>query len=275
MLQKQFNHFEKISGGTLGISATHIESNETISFNEDKIFLMCSTYKLPMMACLLQKVEQGKIDLNQLCEVNKNDLRPGMIGFLNHLDYSTPVQLSVLNLLRLALQESDNTSTDILLKLIGGPSVVMQTLSEINIRDMRVNRSTLEVITAVENNTFKADERDSCSPTAMMQLLTKIFNSTIIQPKYTELLFNIMRRCRTGQNRLMGLLPQGTPVAHKTGTLTSYCNDVGVITLPHNAGHIVIAVFIKDSPKDVTALERVIAEVARTIYDYFLFKSRE
>jgi beta-lactamase class A len=80
-----------------------------------------------------------------------------------------------------------------------------------------------------------------------------------------------MRGCKRGQLRLLGLLPHKTPVAHKTGTLTGFACDVGIITLPNEAGSIAISVFIKESNKELEHLERIIAEVGRTIYDYFLF----
>lgn len=52
----------------------------------------------------------------------------------------------------------------------------------------------------------------------------------------TALLKEIMERCETGETRLKGLLPKGTVIAHKTGTIGGTTNDVGVITLPHNKG---------------------------------------
>ena len=79
-----------------------------------------------------------------------------------------------------------------------------------------------------------------------------------------------MRRNKLYPNRLMGLLPPKTPVAHKAGTATGYTNDVGIITLPNQYGHIAITAFIKNSSKDKIPNERVLAEVGRTVYDYFL-----
>lgn len=105
----------------------------------------------------------------------------------------------------------------------------------------------------------------------MVHLLSKVFHEEIINADHRDLLLSIMRRCKTGPTRLMGLLPKNTPVAHKTGTATGYNHDVGYITLPDNAGHIAIAVFIKESNTDTSLAERAIAEVARTIYDFFLY----
>jgi len=59
-------------------------------------------------------------------------------------------------------------------------------------------------------------------------------------------------------------------VAHKTGTLGGVANDVGVITLPGDLGHVAISIFTKSSAKPEDASEKAVAEVARTIYDYFV-----
>jgi len=82
-----------------------------------------------------------------------------------------------------------------------------------------------------------------------------------------------MRGCKRGPLRLMGLLPMKTPVAHKTGTLDRYVCDVGIITLPDNVGHVVVSIYIKDSTQDLAINERVLAEVGRTLYDYFLLSA--
>lgn len=96
----------------------------------------------------------------------------------------------------------------------------------------------------------------------------------MLKPESAELLLDIMRRCRTGEARLRGLLPQGTEIAHKTGTIGGSTNDVGIITLPDSAGHVAMAVFVKSSEKDAAARERAIAEIARAVHDFFLFQPR-
>jgi beta-lactamase class A len=80
-----------------------------------------------------------------------------------------------------------------------------------------------------------------------------------------------MRRCETGAARIKGILPPGTEVRHKTGTIGGTTNDVGIITLPGEAGHVALAVFVKSSRRPSTDVEPVIAQIARAVYDYFLF----
>ena len=68
------------------------------------------------------------------------------------------------------------------------------------------------------------------------------------------------------------MLPDGTSLAHKTGTIGGTTNDVGIVTLPENAGHVAIAVFIKGSDKESAARERTIAQIARSVYDFFFYQ---
>ena len=83
---------------------------------------------------------------------------------------------------------------------------------------------------------FEKDLRDTATPRGMVALLERIYRQGRALPPSSELLLDIMRRCRTGENRLKGLLPPGTEVAHKTGTIGRTTNDVGIITLPDGGG---------------------------------------
>jgi beta-lactamase class A len=77
-----------------------------------------------------------------------------------------------------------------------------------------------------------------------------------------------MSRTTTGFHRLRGLLPKGTPVADKTGTIGGVANDVGFITLP-DGRRIAIAVYTKSSTTSEADREKAIAEVTRSVYDFF------
>jgi beta-lactamase class A len=86
----------------------------------------------------------------------------------------------------------------------------------------------------------------------------------------SQVLLDIMARCRTGSARLKAMLPLGTPIAHKTGTLNGLGNDVGVVTLPDGRAFS-IAVFVMKDGKGRETRDRIMAEAARAAYDYFLF----
>jgi beta-lactamase class A len=210
--------------------------------------------------------------------------------------------LSLRNLLEIMLLVSDNTATDLCLRHAGGGEGVTARMRMLGIEGLRVDRSTLELISdwkglsLVPGNeerdpakygelldsvsrekadaaerAFEDDPRDTATPRAMAALLEKIWKREALSPESTDLLLDIMKRCRTGEGRLKGILPGGTEVAHKTGTIGRTLNDVGIITLPNGAGHVIVAAFVKASSRPESERERAIAEAARAAHDYFLF----
>lgn len=302
LLNNYFQQLEAWCQGKLGLSAYHLPSLTKVAYQSDQLFDLASTYKLPIAVCLLQKVAQGKLNLNTLIEVHEYDLRGGISSTLTLLNYNAPVSISILNLLQFMLQESCNSASDIILNMIGGPVEVMNMLNAAGIDNLRVDRSILELLALGEGidppppkactiqqfqalqqkvspeakaaaiRQIKNDTRDQGNPDAMCQLLMQIQNHVILRPAQSELLLNIMQRCQTGAKRLMGRLPLDTKVSHKTGTdmALGQVNDVGIIYLPNKSEQVVIAVYV-ETTRTLEIAERVIAETARSIYDYFLW----
>ena len=118
---------------------------------------------------------------------------------------------------------------------------------------------------------FSTDARDSSTPLAMAHLLAMTWAGKALGSKNTEVFKDIMLRVQTGTGRIKGVLPPGTQVGHKTGTIGGTTNDVGYIYLPDGAGHVITVVFVKDSERPVPVREATIAQISRAIYDYFLF----
>jgi beta-lactamase class A len=130
-----------------------------------------------------------------------------------------------------------------------------------------VSDSTREVAAEA----FAADLRDTSTPVAMAELLEALWNGEALSEHSTELLLDALQRVETGVGRIRGVLPPRTKVGHKTGTIGKTTNDVGYIYLPDEAGHVITVVFVKDSELEVPEREQVIAQIARAVYDYFLF----
>jgi beta-lactamase class A len=79
----------------------------------------------------------------------------------------------------------------------------------------------------------------------------------------------------TGKNRIKGQLPEGTIVAHKTGSsgtneksITAAANEIGIVTLP-NGNHFAISVFITNSRENEETNEKIIADISKLAWDYF------
>ena len=79
---------------------------------------------------------------------------------------------------------------------------------------------------------------------------------------------------------MKGQLPDGTIVAHKTGTsgankdgLTAAVNDIGIVFLS-GGRYFFISVFVTDSKEDSATNEKIIADISKAAWDYFLTKKK-
>jgi beta-lactamase class A len=302
-MEHELERIARLGGGQVGVQAIHLESGRQISMNPQVKFPMASTIKIAIAVQLLTKIEQGDLSLATIVDVKPTDLHPGS-GTLTSLFIHPGVQLSVQNLLELMIVISDNSATDILLGLAGGPEAVMNRLKMLNVQGMSVDRSIIQLLADLQGvtlppanqwtagfydklsheltpemrkravETFAADPRDTSTPAAMVDLLTKIYQGKALKPESRQVLLDVMSRCQTGNARIKGFLPPNTEVAHKTGSLgATATDDVGYITLPDNAGHVAIAVFVGPSTQQTAERDQTIAHLSRAVYDYFLFQS--
>src|SRR4030095_2431672 len=87
----------------------------------------------------------GELRLDQMIQVQPSDLHPGS-GTLTDLFNKPGLALSVRNLMELMLLISDNSATDVCLRLAGGPEAVTARMREIGISGIDVNRSTARLL---------------------------------------------------------------------------------------------------------------------------------
>jgi beta-lactamase class A len=268
-LQRQIKLIARSARGRVGAAVMLLETGEEVSINGGESFPMQSVYKLPIGMTLLRRVDEGAMKLDERVRIEESDLPPA--------DIHSPVrdkyphggaELSVGELLRAMLVESDGTASDVLLRLDGGPARVNEFLRGLGASGIVV--ATTEKEMAADR---RVQYRNHATPLAMLGLLRSVQEGRGLSAPSHALLLQLMTECATGPHRLKGLLPAGTPVAHKTGTsdtangVTAATNDVGIITLP-DGRHLAVAVFVSDSRADEATREGVIAKIARAAWDW-------
>jgi len=301
-LEGEVRRLADMAGGTMGLSALHIESGRSFSLNGTERFPMASAYKIPIAVQLLMRVDREEISLDQVVTLRTSDVHPGS-GKLIQSSKKKPVYHTVRELLELMLLVSDNTASDALLKLAGGPEAVTASMQAMGIKDLDISRCTLnmladwrgiEKLPAAEDfsvdkynklrdkvpadlletaqDRFYSDTRDTATPDAMTSLLARVYNGPVLKSESSSLLLTIMGRCQTGKSRIKKLIPPGMAVANKTGTIgKGMVNDVALLTLPDGAGHVALTIFIKASERSVARQEEIMAQIARYCYDYYFF----
>lgn len=266
-LRNRIEQLASAAKGRVGVAAKMLETGEAVFFNAKDHFPMQSVYKLPIGMAVLRQVDAGKLSLDQRVRVEKSDfVRPGQRSPVRD-KYPNGTELTVGELLRLMVLESDGTASDVLMKLAGGAEAVQKYLSELEIA---------EIIVANTEKEFAEDRmlqyRNWASPEGAVALLSALQTGRGLSEQSRARLLKFMTESPTGPKRLKGLLPQEAIVAHKTGTsgtsegLTAATNDIGIVTLP-DGRHLAIAVFVMDSPADEATREQVIAKIARAVWD--------
>ena len=267
-LQKQITGIAAEAKGKVGVSAVLLETGEVVaSLNPHEHFPMQSVYKLPISMAVMKAVDAGKIKLSDRITISKDDLVGRVAHSPMRLRHPNGATLTVEELLRFAISESDGAASDALMKLAGGPGAVQAYLTELSIKDMIVLDTE---VTLTQDTT--ARYRNWATPEAAVALLRALHERRGgLSESSQRVLLKFMTESKPGQKRLKGLLPAGTPVAHKTGSsgtekgVTAATNDVGIITLP-NGKRLAIAVFVSDSPADEATREGVIARIAKAVY---------
>jgi beta-lactamase class A len=237
-LEQQLKALVGSQSSDVGVAALDLSTGETVSINGETAFPMASTVKVAVAAAYLSQVDHGRRSLY--------DKISGQTAY---------------NLMERMMIHSDNRATDILIRDLGGPGALQDWIRFNNLHNLRVDR-TIARLLADKRDLW--DARDSSTPLAMVELLQRLDKGKVLKPESRSMLMDLMGRCATGKNRIRGLLPWGTRVENKTGTLNNYTSDVGYITL-QNGRRIAVAFFARGG----TNRPRTIAEAARTIYDGF------
>jgi beta-lactamase class A len=233
---------------------------------------MQSVFKLPLVLTVLHEVELGTLSSNQPVRFLPSDrILPHAYSPLQDRYPDGGVDVPLQELLRLTVSLSDNVAADILLRLLGGskadgPKVVNSYMAALGVRGFHLRDNE-----AVLHHDVSAQYRNWFEPAGAVQLLRRIGDNSPLTPEHTDLLLGWMTPAvRT--KRLEGDLPDGVRVAHKSGSsdvdngVAHATNDIGLIPLP-DGRRIAIAVFVTDSTADEATRERVIARIARAVYD--------
>ena len=266
-LQAQFAQIASAAGGRVGVAAVMIESDDSAYLNEGEHFPMQSVYKLPIAMAVLKQIDEGKIKPDQKVRIEKSDF----IGKAQHSPirdkYPDGTEMTVSEIMRAAISESDGTASDVLLKLIGGAPAAQEYLNRIGITEMKILNTEKEL---GEDQTVQY--KNWTSPAEAANLLRALYNRQGLSEQSQQLLLKFMTESTPGAKRLKGLLPANAVVAHKTGTsatinnITAATNDIGIVTMP-NGKHFIVAVFVSDSPADQTTREETIAKIAKAVWD--------
>jgi beta-lactamase class A len=265
-LRQRIEQIARTAQGRVGVTATVLETGQSVTLNGEQRFPMQSVYKFPIAMAVLAQADRGKLKLDQRVRIESSDIAP-VSATLDRK--SQGKEFTLAELLKYMVSNSDNTACDVLLRLIGGPKVVDRYLQNLGMKDIVVANTEKELL-----RDKAVQYRNYATPDATIVLLRAFHEGRGLSKSSQALLRRLMTETPTGLKRIKGMLPKGTVVVHKTGTsstvdvdgVAAATNDVGLVTLP-NGHHLAIAVFVSDAKADMATREAAIAKIARAVWD--------
>ncbi len=202
--------YEAATGGHVGLYAENVVSGARREWRADERFVMCSTFKASLAALILSRVDRGQDRLDVPIAYTAADLK----------DWYAPVAkanmgrgaLSVGEMCRAAVEESDNTCATLLLARVGGPAVLTSFW-----RACGDDVSRLDDPEPFLNRVPLGDDRDTTTPRAMAGNLKRFVLGDLLFPSSRLQLTTWLIGSVTGFDRLRAGLPRGWVVGDKTG----------------------------------------------------------
>lgn len=288
--------------GMLGVRVIHVESGRGGAVNAGDWFPLMSAYKLPIAIHALRAAARGELDLDASVTLTRADRRPGLSPLARTIEQSGEQTRTVRELISAILRVSDNTASDKLLRLAGGPAAVQRTLRKLGLDGIDISRYELQfsadyngvccleemqpfslerLADAVEKvpevkrrlaaAAFVKDRRDAATPAAFATLLVRLAKGEFLSASDTRWVIAEMSEMHTRDTRLRAGLPAGTVVALRPGTsgetdgVRAAHNDSALVTLPDGT-HLAIVTFLKASRGTDETRDASLASVARAAY---------
>jgi beta-lactamase class A len=258
---------------TWGIYVKSLETGEEIALDADRQMETMSTIKIPLMVEVLEQIRAGKFKLTDKYTFAAADSQPGT-GTIQRLDAGAV--MTVKDLVTLMIIVSDNTATEVLYRMVGGPEAVnarMTALGLAKTRAMNVPSRWFPALRAAP--TTEQFYREGAhpfglsTPREMGRLLEMMERGTLVDKPSSELMLRTMR-AQLYRTRIPRYVT-GYTIPHKTGDFLPYVgDDVGMLEAPGRT--IIVSIFTANHFGSGEALENAIGLVARDVADYFGYR---
>lgn len=244
-------------GGRLGLFAVDTGSGRWTGHDSYARYAMCSTFKLPLAASVLVRVERGEMRLDEEISFGAADLLPhAPVAEAN----VARGRMTVEQMCAAIVEVSDNSAANLLLRRTGGPMGLTGFIRACGDGVTRLDRDELEL-----NSNLPDDPRDTTTPAAMLGLMRTLLLGEVLTPASRARLAGWMERSVTGRDRLRAGLPADWRVGDKTGTgARGAANDIAIAWPPGRAP-ILIASYLSAPEATPAARNAAHAAVARLI----------
>jgi len=232
--------------GEVGFYYKDLVSGETMGFKEKAMYQAASVIKLPIYAVVMKLWAEGKLDLYEKIVCRDEDKLPpcGALYF-----FTGDVEVDINTLCGLMISISDNAATNLLINRLG-LDFLNEQFREIGLKDTHLERLLFDGAASAKG--FE----NRIVPEEIGALLESIYRHSFINEEVSSRMEKLLLEQQIN-HKIPGYLPEGTPVAHKTGEDDGITNDVGIVY-----GEKPFVVCFASNFTDVPETERAIREIS-------------
>ena len=247
---------------TIAVSYHDLATGETFERNGRTVFHAASTMKVPVMLGIFEAVTRGALRLDQPVRVRNEfaSILDGSTYSLESREDSDPAlyeeigrELPLENLVRRMIVRSSNLATNIVIELVGAKRI-MALMKEIGANDIQVLRGV------EDDKAYHAGMNNTATAHDLMLVFKTLGERKAVNAEASAMMLDVLG-AQEFKDGIPGGLPKGTPVAHKTGSITEIAHDAGLVDQKY-----VLVVLTKGFKKHEDA-EKVIAEISRIVWE--------
>ncbi len=213
---------------------------KSIGYNQNEVFKMASTFKLPVNLYLYHQVAENKLSLDAKFLYSKGYYETGT-GSLQYLPPGR--KYSARELASRSIRESDNVAVNILVGALGREGI-------------------FKFMQGISGRTLPDQGTPVDTPQNLVAYMKAAVEFAEVNPELGNLLLDDLKNT-IFSDRIRAGTPPEVAVGHKVGNLAGTVNDVGIVFArkPY-----ILAVMSKNVSDDSSAAE-VEAQVAKMVYE--------
>jgi beta-lactamase class A len=229
-----------------------LDSHAYVDFGATEVVPAASTIKLPILIAFFQDVDQGKIQLDQPIVMRK-DLIATEAGGMQYQPVGS--KFAAIKTAVDMITVSDNTATNMLIDLLGGPDALNQRFQSWGLTGTMV-RNALPDVKGTNTTTAKD----------MGMMLSLLSRGKLMSIKSRDRVLDIMRRVENDSLLPKGL-GEGATISHKTGTIGTMLADVGLVDTA--TGRRYVAAVLVKRPRNDQGAYLLIQQISKLSYRAF------
>jgi beta-lactamase class A len=251
------------SGAEVAVALRTLDGRFELLIDPDKTFHAASTMKVPVMIELFRQARAGSLSLDEPLPI-RNEFRSIVDGSVYQLsegdDSDKEVYAAVGRTLTLRqlceamITVSSNFASNLLIEKLGVENI-RRTVT-------RLGADGMQVLRGVEDSkAFEKGLNNTTTARGLLVLFEKLARSEAVDARADAGMIAILKRQKFNDAVPAGL-PEGTAVAHKTGSITRIHHDSGIVFAPRPYVLVILVRGIDDHKQSAALM----ADISRTIF---------